>query len=136
MNADTFNTYSVTCPICHHTSIVSSMGVLGGLFTCPHCHTHFVISNSGHFVRDPFCLRKWAVGQMLRRQSRPWARIRRDLWPTRYFPLAVLVSGILFISLAVAATNQLGSEQNIVETQSESVQEQESPSQSPSSDEN
>jgi hypothetical protein len=130
MNADTFNTYSVTCPICHHTSIVSSMGVLGGLFTCPHCHTHFVISNSGHFVRDPFCLRKWAVGQMLRRQSHPWARIRRDLWLTRRFPLAMLVSGILFVSLAVAANNQLSSEQNLPGIQLESVKEQESNSQS------
>ncbi|MEB3280236.1 MAG: hypothetical protein VKK42_15080 [Lyngbya sp.] len=129
MNADTFNTYSVTCPICHQTSIVSSMGVLGGLFTCPHCHTHFVISNSGHFVRDPFCLRKWAVGQMLRRQSHPLARIRRDLWPRR-FPLAILVSGILFISLAVAATNQLNSQQNTLDIQSESVSEQKSQSQS------
>ncbi len=130
MNADTFNTYSVTCPICHHTSIVSSVGILGGLFTCPHCHTHFVISNSGHFVRDPFCLRKWAVGQMLRRQSHPWARIRRDLWLTRRFPLAMLVSGILFISLAVAANNQLSSEQNLPGIQLESVKEQESNSQS------
>ncbi|WP_232228445.1 hypothetical protein [Lyngbya sp. PCC 8106] len=106
------------------------MGVLGGLFTCPHCHTHFVISNSGHFVRDPFCLRKWAVGQMLRRQSHPWARIRRDLWLTRRFPLAMLVSGILFISLAVAANNQLSSEQNTPGIQLESVKEQESNSQS------
>lgn len=130
MNADTFNTYSVTCPICHHTSIVSSMGVLGGLFTCPHCHTHFVISNSGHFVRDPFCLRKWAVGQMLRRQSHPWARISRDLWLTRRFPLAMLVSGILFVSLAVAANNQLSSEQNLPGIQLESVKEQDSNSQS------
>ncbi|MDY7019779.1 MAG: hypothetical protein SWJ54_00260 [Cyanobacteriota bacterium] len=125
MNADTFNTYSVTCPICHQTSIISSMGVLGGLFTCPHCHTHFVISKSGHFVRDPFCLRKWAVGEMLRRQSHPWARIRRDLWLTRRFPLAILVSGILFISLAISATNQLSSEQNIPNLQSDPMQTEE-----------
>ncbi len=125
MNADTFNTYSVTCPICHHTSMVSSIGVFGGLFTCPHCHTHFVISNSGHFVRDPFCLQKWAVGQMLRRQSHPWARIRRDLWLTRRFPLAVLVSGIVFLSLAIAATNQLNSEPSTVDFPSESVESKE-----------
>lgn len=68
---------------------------------------------------------------MLRRQSHPLARIRRDLWLTRRFPLAILVSGILFISLAVAATNQLSSEQNTLEIQQlESVSEPESPSQS------
>ncbi len=109
MNADTFNTYSVTCPICHHTSIVSSVGMFGGLFTCPHCHTNFVISSSGHYVRDPFCLQKWAARQMLRRQSHPLARIGRDLWKTKHLPVTLFVSSILFLSLALAATNKLSS---------------------------
>lgn len=121
MNADTFNTYSVTCPICHHTSIVSSVGMFGGLFTCPHCHTNFVISSSGNYVRDPFCLQKWAVRQMLRRQSHPLARIGRDLSQTKRFPLAIIVSSILFLSLALAATHQLSPANKTPDTSAEEL---------------
>ncbi|MGB3405400.1 MAG: hypothetical protein WBA77_22130 [Microcoleaceae cyanobacterium] len=122
MNADTYKSYSVTCPICHQTSIVPSVGILGGLFTCPHCHTHFVISHSGHYVRDPFCLRRWAVGKMLRRQSHPLARIGRDFSLTKRLPFAVAISSLLFISMALVATNRLMSQQPILEAQTESVE--------------
>ncbi|HEY9866366.1 MAG TPA: hypothetical protein V6D21_19500 [Candidatus Obscuribacterales bacterium] len=107
MNADTFNTHSVTCPICHHTSILPSIGMLGGLFTCPHCHTHFVMSHSGHYVRDPFCFQQCGVAQMLRRQSRPFARLRRDLSLTRGLPLLAVISSLLFLGIAVTVTEKL-----------------------------
>lgn len=114
MNADTFNTHSVTCPICHHTSILPSIGMLGGLFTCPHCHTHFVMSHSGHYVRDPFCLQQCAVAQMLRRQSHPFARIRRDLSLTRGLSLLAVISSLLFLGLAVTVGDKLNlNRQNI-----------------------
>lgn len=109
MNADTFNSHSVNCPICHHTSILPSVGVLGGLFTCPNCHTHLVISNSGHYVRDPFSWQHWAIGRMLRRQSHPLARIGRDVCSTKPFPLLAIVSSLLLLSLAVVATDRLNS---------------------------
>ncbi|NJK36639.1 MAG: hypothetical protein HC825_07100 [Oscillatoriales cyanobacterium RM1_1_9] len=124
MNADTFKTYSVTCPICHHTSLLSSLGMLGGLFTCPHCHTHFVISKSGNFVRDPFCLQRWAMGQMLRRQSHPIARIVRDLRLTRGLSLAVVVSGLLFITLAATGLSQLNTGQQVRPEAVESIDDQ------------
>ncbi|MGL5080563.1 MAG: hypothetical protein ACRC8A_03665 [Microcoleaceae cyanobacterium] len=123
MNADTFNTYSVTCPICHHTSFLSSLGMLGGLFTCPHCHTHFVISKSGHFVRDPFCFQKWAAGHMLRRQSHPIARISRDLRLTRGLSLAAVISSLVFLTLSVAGLSQLNTEQQVQPTTLESIEE-------------
>ncbi|MFO7029371.1 hypothetical protein B9T07_04760 [Limnospira fusiformis CCALA 023] len=107
MNADTFNSHSVNCPICHHTSVLPSVGVFGGLFTCPNCHTHLVISNSGHYVRDPFSWQHWAIGRMLRRQSHPLARIGRDVCSTKPFPLVAIVSSLLLLSLAVVATDRL-----------------------------
>jgi len=107
MNADTFNTHSVTCPICHHTSILPSIGMLGGLFTCPHCHTHFVMSHSGHYVRDPFCLQKCAVAQMLRRQSHPLARILRDLSLTKGLPLLAIISSLLFLGVSLTINEKL-----------------------------
>ncbi|MGF1493484.1 MAG: hypothetical protein ACFBSC_13720 [Microcoleaceae cyanobacterium] len=113
MDANLFKTYSVTCPICYQTSFLSSIGIFGGLFTCPHCKTHFVISNSGHFVRDPFCLQKLSVGQMLRRQSHPIARISRDLNLTRKLSLAAIVGGLLVLTLMAISTGQFSTETRV-----------------------
>ncbi|VXD14156.1 conserved hypothetical protein [Planktothrix serta PCC 8927] len=121
MNADTFNTHSVTCPICHHTSILPAVGMLGGLFTCPHCHTHFVMSRSGHYVRDPFCLQQCAVAQMLRRQSHPFARIRRDLSLTKGLPLLAVISSLLFLGIAVTINDKLNLNNQTFEHQVESL---------------
>ena len=130
MNADTFNTHSVTCPICHHTSILPSVGILGGLFTCPHCHTHFVMSRSGHYVRDPFCLHQLGVAQMLRRQSHPFARIRRDLSLTKGLPILAVISSLLFLGVAVKVGGKANFKEAVLNTPIESPQ---PPTSSPSS---
>ena len=106
MNAPTYNTHSVTCPICHRSSIVGPVGMVSGLFSCPHCHSHLVISWSGHFVRDPFSLKQLTVGKMLRRESRPLARIQRDLGIGKHFPLLALLGSAVFLGFAIAATSQ------------------------------
>jgi len=106
MNAPTYNTHSVTCPICHRSSIVGPVGMVSGLFTCPHCHSHMVISWSGHFVRDPFSLKQLTVGKMLRRESRPLARIQRDLGIGKHFPLLAILGSAVFLGFAIVATDQ------------------------------
>lgn len=106
MNAPTYNTHSVTCPICHRSSVVGPVGMVSGLFTCPHCHSHLVISWSGHFVRDPFSLKQLTVGKMLRRESRPLARIQRDLGIGKYFGLLAILGSAVFLGLAIATTEQ------------------------------
>jgi len=77
--------------------------MLGGLYTCPHCQARLVISLSGHYVRDPFTFRQAPVEQLLRRQSRPWARILRDVGLTKPVSLmALLVSAVVAgVTLAV-----------------------------------
>jgi transposase-like protein len=106
MNAPTYNTHSVTCPICHRSSVVGPVGMVSGLFSCPHCHSHLVISWSGHFVRDPFSLKQLTVGKMLRRESRPLARIQRDLGIGKHFPLLALLGSAVFLGFAIASTDQ------------------------------
>ncbi|MGL5061730.1 MAG: hypothetical protein ACRC62_17315 [Microcoleus sp.] len=106
MNAPTYNTHSVTCPICHRSSVVGAVGMVSGLFTCPHCHSHLVISWSGHFVRDPFCLKQLSVGKMLRQQSRPLARIQRDFGIGKPLSLIALLGSAVVFGFAIVAGGQ------------------------------
>lgn len=116
MNAPTYNTHSVTCPICHRSSVVGPVGAVTGLFTCPHCHSHLVISWSGHFVRDPFCLKQGlkqvSVGKMLRQQSRPLARIQRDFGIGKPLSLIALLGSAVVFGFAFVAGEQSLPDQN------------------------
>ncbi|HLO49388.1 MAG TPA: hypothetical protein VK211_13315 [Kamptonema sp.] len=105
MNAPTYNSHSVTCPICNHSSIVGPVGMFSGLFTCPHCQSHLVISWSGHYVRDPFTIRQLTVGRMLRRQSRPLARIQRDFGFAKHLPLLAILGSAVFFGFTIATTD-------------------------------
>ena len=78
MNAHTFDTPSPVCPICHRAGVIKPHKLLKGLLTCQNCRERLVVTWSGHYVRDPFTLNHIATGQMLRRESRPLARIQRD----------------------------------------------------------
>ncbi|TAG88869.1 MAG: hypothetical protein EAZ09_25500 [Oscillatoriales cyanobacterium] len=80
--------------------------MVSGLFSCPHCHSHLVISWSGNFVRDPFSLKQLTVGKMLRRESRPLARIQRDLGIGKRLPLVALLGSAVFLGFAIASTDQ------------------------------
>lgn len=106
MNAPTYNSHSLTCPICNHSSSVGPVGMFSGLFICPNCHSHLVISRSGHYVRDPFTIKQLTVGRMIRRQSKPLARIRRDLSFAKYLPLIALLGSAVFLGFTIFTTEQ------------------------------
>ena len=44
------------------------------------------------------------IGQMLRRQSRPLARLRRDL-TRQYLPIVAVISSVIFFGGAIATLN-------------------------------
>lgn len=103
MNAHTFDSHSVTCPICNRTGTIQSGLMFGGLYTCPYCQERLVISWSGHYVRDPFTLKQLAVGRMLRRQSRPLARVLRDVGLAKRPSLMGVLASAVVVGITVAA---------------------------------
>ncbi len=103
MNAYTFDRSSVPCPICHRASVVPSVNLMQGLLTCPHCRSRFVVSVSGHYVRDPFAVKRPRTnGKTLRRQSRPIARIMRDTGISKHSPLIAIVSSLLALGVTMS----------------------------------
>lgn len=99
MNAHIFDSHSVSCPICKRTSTLPSTPVLGGFYSCPYCQERLVISASGHYVRDPFNFRRLAVGRTLRQQSRPLARVWRDVRLSKRPSLVAVVAGVVAASV-------------------------------------
>ncbi len=63
-------------------------------------------------MRDPFCLKQLTVGKMLRRESRPLARIQRDFGLGKHFPLIAILGSMVFLGCAIAATEQSLPRQN------------------------
>jgi len=104
MNTHTFGNYSVTCPICQRLDSLKRVEVGNGLFTCPHCQEKLVVIWSGHYVRDPYGCRRVVIAEVLRRQSRPLARILRDFGNLQRPSLIVafasaILFGVSFITL-------------------------------------
>lgn len=98
MNTHTFGNHSVTCPICQRSGKLEQKELQNGLFTCPNCQERLVVSWSGHYVRDPHHCKqiKTTLPHLLRRESRPWARILRDFsFLKRTAAIAALGSVIL-----------------------------------------
>jgi hypothetical protein len=107
MNAYTFDRSSVPCPVCHRASVVPSVNLMQGLLTCPHCRSRFVVSVSGHYVRDPFAANRQRVnGKMIRRQSRPIARIMRDTGISKHSPLIAIVTGCLALGFTLSCVGK------------------------------
>jgi hypothetical protein len=100
MNAHTFNTPSPTCPICHRHDAVKPHKLLRGLLTCQYCRERLVVSWSGHYVRDPFALKSFSA-QVLRRESRPLARLWRDFKLSGYPWLLAALGGVVVFSSAL-----------------------------------
>jgi hypothetical protein len=121
MNAHTFDSHSVVCPICHRTGQINPGQMLGGLYTCPHCQARLVISLSGHYVRDPF--RSAAVEQLLRRQSRPWARILRDVGLTKPGSLMALFASVVVAGVTLAMIQGWTLERNPIQDSLQEVSE-------------
>lgn len=97
MNAPTFDNYS-QCPVCRRSGNTKPAKSLTGLLTCKYCQERLVVSWSGHYVRDPFHLRRLQdVERMLRRESHPFYRILRDSGLNRpNFFVAFLAGTLLF----------------------------------------
>lgn len=113
MNAHTFDGHSVACPICYRSKGIKLSNAGGGLYMCPYCHERFVISQSGHYVRDPQPnLKPRASGQMLRRQSRPLARMRRDFRIAKPLSLIAIVGSAIFLGYTMATIDERPSQNN------------------------
>jgi hypothetical protein len=97
MSAHTFDSHSVICPICNRSRPMSLGNTGTGLYICPYCQQRFVVSQSGHYVRDPMQIKQQAYGQMLRRQSRPLARMRRDFRFGKPVALIALLGSAIFL---------------------------------------
>jgi len=99
MNAPTFDSHSSTCPICRRSSSLKSGPILTGLLVCDQCQERLVISWSGHYVRDPFHLRRLRMERSLRRESHPVSRILRDLRMPPPQILMVFLASTLLIGM-------------------------------------
>ena len=63
-------------------------------------------------MRDPFSLKQLTVGKMLRRESRPLARIQRDLGIGKRLPLLAILGSAVFLGFAIVATDKSLPQQN------------------------
>ncbi|NES99832.1 MAG: hypothetical protein F6K61_04505 [Sphaerospermopsis sp. SIO1G1] len=102
MNTNTFDNNYVTCPICQRSSRIKPVKTYIGLFTCPYCQEKLVVCKSGHYVRDPFTWKTIMISSALRRQSRPLARILRELVLLRRSLFALGIGlGILLTTITI-----------------------------------
>lgn len=118
MNTHTFGNHSVTCPICQRTGSLKLIKICNGLFTCPSCQERLVVTWSGHYVRDPHNNCKQAeIAQLLRRQSRPFARIIRDFGFIKHPPIIVAIASAIVLGISVIALeNSKSSDKQLPET--------------------
>lgn len=130
MNTHTFGNHSVTCPICQRTGSLKPVKIGNGLFTCPSCQERLVVTWSGHYVRDPFNGKQVMLAHLLRRQSRPWARMLRDFGSLGR-PAAILVGSVILLGVSVIALESLNPEQNRFQGLLEQVTEIVEPPESP-----
>ncbi len=107
MNAPSFDTHSISCPICHRPGITPPHKVITGLLTCHHCRARFVVSWSGHYVRDPFTLKHLTAERTLRRNSHPLYRILRDVRFTRFTLILALFAGTVLLGMSGLLSNKL-----------------------------
>ncbi|MEM9926081.1 MAG: hypothetical protein AAF915_20415 [Cyanobacteria bacterium P01_D01_bin.50] len=106
MNTHTFDNHYVTCPICQKNARAKALKSCTGLYSCPYCQERLVVCNSGNYVRDPFPLKQITLSSVLRRQSRPLARILRDFVFFKHPLVAfILGSAIFFGIISFTQTN-------------------------------
>jgi hypothetical protein len=111
MDAHISNSHSRVCPICDRAGTVRSRRNITGFLNCQHCRERLVVSWSGHYVRDPFTCKPLSE-QVLRRESRPLARIRRDLPSFASSFVLVVVGGAIFASTAFLLLQNVSLEPN------------------------
>ncbi len=86
-----------------------------GLFTCPYCQERLVVSWSGHYVRDPHNCNQVMIAHLLRRQSRPWARIARDFGFFKRPSVIIAVGSAILFGVSVITIESLNSQQKPIE---------------------
>lgn len=111
MNTHTFGNHSVTCPICQRTGNLKLVKMCNGLYTCPSCQERLVVTWSGHYVRDPFNGKQVTIAHLLRRQSRPWARILRDFGSLARPSTIIAVGSAILFGVSVITIESLNSQQ-------------------------
>lgn len=107
MNTHTFGNHSVTCPICQRSDRPKQIKIGHGLYTCPYCQEKLVVCWSGHYVRDPHNCKQVVVAHLLRRQSRPWARIVRDLGFLKRPSVLVALGSAILLGVSVISLESL-----------------------------
>ena len=115
MNTHTFGNHSVTCPICQRSGSLKPIKMCNGLFTCPYCQERLVVSWSGHYVRDPHNCNQVMIAHLLRRQSRPWARIARDFGFFKRPSVIIAVGSAILFGVSVITIESLNSQQKPIE---------------------
>ena len=115
MNTHTFGNHSVTCPICQRTGSLKPDKICNGLFTCPSCQERLVVSWSGHYVRDPYNCKQVMIAHLLRRQSRPWARIQRDFGFVKRPSVLIAIGSAVLFGVSVIALESLNPQQKPVQ---------------------
>lgn len=113
MNTHTFGNHSVTCPICQRTGNLKPIKTCSGLFTCPYCQERLVVSWSGHYVRDPHTCNQLIIAHVLRRQSKPWARIWRDFGFFKRPAVIIAVGSAILFGVGVITIENLNPQQPI-----------------------
>lgn len=122
MNTHTFGNHSVTCPICQRTDRPKQLKLCHGLYTCPYCQEKLVVCWSGHYVRDPHnCKQQVVLAHLLRRQSRPWARIMRDLGFLKRPSVLVALGSAILLGVSVITLESLNHQQNPLDRMVEEV---------------
>lgn len=122
MNAHIFDSHSAICPICHRARGIKPSELDCGLYTCHHCQERLVVSGSGHYVRDPFSP-KHLSSRLLRRQSRPFARLLRDFGIAKPPSFIVVMGSLVMLSLALASTERLKGEETPIHNWIDQVKE-------------
>ena len=107
MSTNTFHNHYVTCPICQKNNRTKPIKSYIGLFTCPYCQEKLVVCQSGHYVRDPFIWRQIMISSVLRRQSRPLARIIRDFIVIKHPLLSLVVGSAIFFGIVTMTQDNM-----------------------------
>jgi hypothetical protein len=68
-----------------------------------------VVSLSGHYVRDPFSVKKQKpTNWQLRQQSRPIARIIRDSGIAKHSSFITILSSLILVGFSISVLSQPG----------------------------
>ncbi len=70
-----------------------------------------MVSWSGHYVRDPHNCKQVMIAHVLRRESRPWARIVRDFGIFKRPAVIIAVGSAILLGVSVLTMESLNPQQ-------------------------